>query len=86
MKVNALLDIEISEDDELKITMDYIRKKFEITPDMWIENGKLMKTVYYPGSSYSPDETEIRTATKFDKCVLKVLHELQALRMNEKDI
>lgn len=68
--------ITISDEQEKKIALEFIKKKYNIDILMWIEDGKLMQSVeYHTSHAWSCDE-EVREATELDKCILKVVKDI----------
>ena len=76
LSVKVDKEIYISDSDQKKVTLNYLRDKFKIPKSSFIKDGILMETVTY-ATSHSWDEDEkVRVATDIDKAVFKVIKEL----------
>ena len=54
-----------------EITLAFIEKKFDIRPDMWIEDNNLMEEKEYISSHKWYADEKIREATKEDEIILE---------------
>lgn len=78
MVVRASSNVIISEEEEKKVTIEYLSKKFDIKGDCHIENGELVKYVDLYSHKHDEERTVVRTATLMDNCVISILSELKS--------
>jgi len=68
--------ITLSEEDMLKVTLEYLQKKYGLTHLMIIEDEKIMHEVEYIGSHKWRDWEELRDVNPIDNNVLTILKDL----------
>jgi hypothetical protein len=68
--------INLSDKEAAEIALNYIKKEFNISPQMWISDGKLMEEVEYVTSHVWHADEVVREATEEDICLLKATKEI----------
>ena len=77
MKVNAYIDITLDKNQKREITIEFLEERFGIKSNYFIKDDNLCYYETYPGTGFKPDLTIIREATDLDRCIVKILDELE---------
>jgi len=70
-------EVELSYDQMKEITLEYLKYRYDIEPNMTIKNSKIIKKVTYTGSHKWIDTEVYRNQRNFDKEVLKIITNLE---------
>lgn len=73
-----LVEIELSEAEQLRITREYLRKRFDFDQEWFIEGASVMcAREEYFGSHSKIEFDVVRRASAFDRQLADVLHALR---------
>lgn len=78
MKIQAtqLISVDISTDEQRRIAVEFLEKKFNWNPNYFVEEGKVYQMVEYVTSHRWDSKELVREAKQTDKLMYQVFKEL----------
>lgn len=76
MKIRAEVHANISRDEAIRITLETLRKEFDILDDYYIADGHIFEDIDVGHHNTDIESMLIREAKPIDKCVIKVMKRL----------